>query len=546
MVNINLHKFIKLVEVGIYIFRLFVLPLGLFKVNKEIPDLQEPAGPSPSPSQITIDAEKIVSEIDPRIYGSFIEVLGKCIYQGIWDEGNENVPLLDGLRQDVIEEVRSLKVSNIRFPGGCFADTNSWKNGIGPREDRPVESNKQWKKYGPVMGPKHNNHFGTDEYLQFLKEVNSEAYISINFGSGTPEEAAQWLEYTNGDQSTEYGALRAKNGHPEPYNVKIWGIGNETFGSWETGSRPAEEYAQDYLKFNKKMREIDSSIKFVAVGADFDYGNWSRTVLEVAGKEIDYLSLHVYIPERVSSTLGNTKREFYNIIGGAFEVERRIHWIDNVIAEVMGEKNKIPIALDEWGVIWNTRQHFEGYYTLREGLFAASVFEILHRNSSIVKLANFAQLVNVVPMIVTSQTDIYHNPIYLAHQLFSNYAEQFMVDFQVTTDYHLNPPYGNIRTEIEIPYLGCSVTVNKEKNRLVIIGINRHHAHNINTTISVNNFDPKPAAKVYELNGPSHSAYNYFDKKNEVKIEQKETTSASEFTYTFPAHSVTALILEKK
>ncbi|MFX1293880.1 MAG: alpha-N-arabinofuranosidase [Promethearchaeota archaeon] len=544
---VNWQKLTKFIDFGVILYRLFVEPLGLFKVNKEKKDLEEPTEPAPSPSKIKIDARIIEAEIDPLIYGSFIEVLAKCIYGGIWDEYNKNVTLIHGgLRQDVIEEVRALEVTIIRWPGGCFSDVYHWENGIGTNEQRKKEKNKHWHWYGPKIGPKHDNHFGSDEFMLFLKEVGAEPYININYGSGTPAEAAQWVEYMNGDESTEFGAFRAQNGHPEPYNVKYWGIGNEIFGTWEEGHSTPENYARRYLEFARVMRAVDPTIKLIAVGADFDFSHWNRPVLEIAGDEIDYLSHHVYIPGKAVATISNTKKDFYTIIAGAFEMERRIQWVENSITEVIGDKKKIPIAFDEWNAMWNVRQHYQGYYTLRDGIFAASVFEVIHRHADAIKIANFAQLVNVIPMIVTSETDVYHNPIYLAFQLFSTHAEQNLVSFSVTCDSCPIPTYGNIKYT-EVPYLGCSITTNKAKDRLVIIGINRHHAHDLPTMISLSNFEPELTAQIFELNGKTHSAYNSFDKKDEVKITKKEFSPVgNQFTYTFPAHSVTTLILHKK
>lgn len=538
---------LKLVSLGILAFRLFVEPMGLFKANKDDPNLVEPKGPPPSPAEISIDIESIEGEIDPFIYGSFIEVLGRSIYGGIWDDQNKNVPLIHGgLRKDVLEEIRPLKISIIRWPGGCFSDVYDWKDGIGPLEQRPKRQNKHWHWYGPKIGPKHDNHFGSHEFMLFLKEIGAEPYINVNFGSSTPEEAAHWVEYMNGDESTEFGSLRAKNGHPQPFKVKIWGIANENYGTWEKGSLPAGDYARRYLEFAKAMRTVDPSIKLVAVGTDFDYPDWDRTILEIIGEMIDYLSLHVYIPAKGITTLGNDLKSFYNIISGAFEMERRLQWVNDQIIEVMGEENRISIAFDEWGAVWNVRLLYEGYYTLRDGLFAASVFEALHRNTKSVKMANYAQLVNVIPLIITNPSDAYHNPVYLAFQIFSNHSEKFVVSSKMVCDTRKNPRYGNI-DETDIPYLGCSVTTNQAKDRLVIIGINRHHAYEIPTIISIKNFNPDSDAMVFELNGPTHSAYNNFNKKNEVKIEEKEFNSAAnQFTYIFPAHSVTAIILEKK
>ena len=531
---------------GVLLIRLLVMPLGLFKVYKEKPAEEEDAGPPPSPAEISINAKEIQAEIDPFIYGNFIEVLGGCVYPGIWDEYNTDVPLVHGgIRKDVLEKTRALKVTVLRWPGGCFADCYHWKEGIGPRSERKIEPNRHWHWFGPKIGPKHDNHFGSDEFMTLIEELGTEPYININMGSGTIEEAQNWVEYLNGDESTEYGALRAKSGHLKPYNVKIWGIGNEMNLPSEMGCTSAENYAKKYLQFAQAMRTVDPSLQFVAVGSNEHDADWNRTVLKIAGEYIDYLSLHVYIPAVFLETLSNNVRDYYNIIAGAFEDERRIQWMAETIEEVMGYK-KIPIAFDEWGIIWNLRQHFDGYYTLRDGLFAATFFEVLHRHADVVKMANWAQLVNVVPMLRTSPTDVYHNPVYLAALLFANYAERYTVSTKVTSDTRHNPKY-HIIQETEIPYLGVSVTINKGKDKLVIIGINRHHAHDLPTSITINDFTPKSTAQVYELNGPSHSAYNYFDKKDEVTITENEFKSvSSKFSYIFPAHSVTALVISKE
>jgi len=532
---------------GVLLFRSIVLPFGLCKVYKESHKPDEPVGPRPAPAELIIEAQQIEGKIDPSIYGNFIEVLGKCVYGGVWDEYNQKVPLVHGgIRRDVLEEIRSLKVSVLRWPGGCFSDVYDWKEGIGPREQRKLQANKHWHWLGPNFGPKHDNHFGSDEFMALVEELGTKPYVNINFGSGTVEEAAQWVEYMNGDAQTEYGALRAKNGHSKPYKVKIWGIGNELYLPSEKGFLEADEYAKKYLAFGEAMRAVDPDLKFVAVGTDFIDPQWNRTLLEIAGEQIDYLSLHVYIPGLMLESLTNSVKDYYNIIAGAFEVERRIKWVQNSIQEVMGDRKKIPISLDEWGSWWNMRQLYEGYYTLRDGLFAASVFELLHRNADSVKMANYSELVNVIGMLVTSPTDVYHNPIYLAAQLFAQYAESYRVATKVTCETRPNPKYGNI-ADTDIPYLGCSTTINKDRDRLVIIGINRHHAHDLPTTISILNFEAESKAKVFELNGPTHSAFNDFTKKNEVAIQEKATDCiAPRFEYTFPAHSVTVLMIKLK
>ncbi len=541
----KLFKFGMLIST--FAFRFLMEPLGLFQIYKRKSAGEEPVGSPPAPASVIIDASITKGEIHPFIYGTFIEELGRCIHGGIWDEYNKKIPLINGgIRKDVVNSTRLLNTPIIRWPGGCFSDAYSWKNGIGPRNERKKNKNPYWHWFGPKIGPVDDNHFGSDEFMLFIKEVGSEALINVNFGSGTLEEAAAWVEYMNGSENSEWGSKRANNGHPTPYCVKYWGIANEIYGMHELGHCSAEEYAHRYVQFAKAMRTIDPSIKLMACGIGFEQPLWNRTLLEIAADYIDYLSIHLYIPGIGLGSLSNSVQDFYNIIAGAFEMERRLEWVEKSIEEILGEDHMISIALDEWGPWWNVRQLYEGYYTLRDGLFAASVFEMLHRHTSTVKMANYAQLVNTLAMMVTNDRDLYHNPIYLAFQLFSNHAEKFVVLCSVNCATHQTPKFGII-SPTDIPYLGCSATIDENREKLVIIGINRHHAHPLETAIEIENFDPGSTALIYELNGPSHSTYNDFDQKDEVNIQEFKFNSVSnQFTYRFPPHSVSVLIIQKQ
>ena len=210
--------------------------------------------------RIVVDPKKVVKPISRHIYGHFTEHLGRCIYGGIYEEGS---PLSDerGFRKDVLEAVKRIKVPNLRWPGGNFVSNYHWEDGIGPKDQRPVRFDLAWQQ-------EETNRFGTDEFIEYCREIGAEPYISINMGTGTLDEALHWLEYCNGKGNTYYAQLRRKYGHPEPYNVKFWGIGNEMYGEWQVGHMTADEYARAAKEYTKWMKVFDPTIKAIAVGCD--------------------------------------------------------------------------------------------------------------------------------------------------------------------------------------------------------------------------------------------------------------------------------------
>ncbi|MCK4282085.1 MAG: hypothetical protein KAX10_08220, partial [Candidatus Lokiarchaeota archaeon] len=335
-------------------------------------------------NRISINVDSHKKHIDPMIYSNFIEHLGECIHNGLWTYDPVNVPLVEGnpflvgVRKDILESVKDLKVSVLRAFGGCYSDVYHWKDAIGPRESRKIVKNKQWARF-PIslykgLGPKIENQFGTDEFCHFCEAIGAEPYLNINYSTGTPEEAAQWVEYCNGSINTEYGALRAKNGREKPYNVKFWGIANEIWGRQEVGrERHPENYAKRYLLFAKAMREKDSNIKLVAVG--WVKSAWNQAVLEGIGEEwVDYLSVHKYVPLplKLSTIVGKkrktTEESYYSLMTAARLIEKVINdtWED--ITTILGKNSHVRIAFDEWGVWEKMRQIVKTNYYLQDGL----------------------------------------------------------------------------------------------------------------------------------------------------------------------------------
>ena len=244
--------------------------------------MQSSASSAPT-ARIKLDFDRQIGTIDRNIYGNFTEHLGRCIYGGIYDEGS---PLSDsdGFRKDVLEAARGLHISLLRWPGGNFSSGYNWKDGIGPKDSRPRRWDTAWQA-------EESNRFGTDEFLAYARKVGAEPYLCVNMGTGTMQDAADWVEYCNGTMNTYWANLRRKNGHPEPYNVKYWGLGNEVYGPWQAGHKTAAEYGALALEFAKMMRWVDPDIKLIACGGN--NADWDRQVLQPV---LEVADLHFAAP----------------------------------------------------------------------------------------------------------------------------------------------------------------------------------------------------------------------------------------------------------
>ncbi len=485
--------------------------------------------------KIKIDAERIIGKIDPNIYGHFVEHLGRCIYGGIYEEDS---PLSDerNFRKDVLEAVKNIRCPLLRWPGGNFASNYHWEGGIGPKEKRPVRFDLAW-------GKEETNRFGADEFIEYCRAVEAEPYICVNIGTGSLDEAIHWLEYCNSTGNSYYTKLRAKNGHPESYHVKYWGVGNENYGEWQVGYRSAKEYAKVLREYAKFMKVVDPSIKIIAVGADEP--EWDLEVVKTAGKYIDYISNHQY--------LGSD--DYYDTVASVYWVKRRLEVLKSVIEiaqPLLKEEERVKIALDEWNIWYrsNPENGNEENYALKDGLFAAGIFIVLHKLCRSVTMANLAQLVNVLGAIHTNKQSLYLTSIYRAFELFANHAGEIVLDALVeseTYDIKGKKFFGREFKLSNVPYLDASVTLNRGKDKLYIAAVNYHKEKKIECPIFLEGFFPSTEAKVYELNGPDVMATNDFENPEKVKIKTGMIKNAgSKFNYSFPPHSCTVIELHKK
>jgi len=500
---------------------------------------QAPQAPQAPQARIKIDLDRRVGEIDPLLFGNFAEHLGRVIYGGIYEEGS---PLsdADGYRKDTLQAVRDLSVTLLRWPGGNFVSGYNWKDGIGPKNQRPVRPDYAW-------GDVETNRFGTDEFLKYCERVGTEPYICINAGLGTVDEARHWVEYTNGDRQTYWADQRRKNGREKPYAVKYWGLGNEIDGPWQMGHKNAEDYAKFALEAGKAMRWVDPSIKLIASGSSnfrpgADWIGWNRTVLTHLNGLIDYISLHTYI--------GNRDNNFERFLAASQDIDHRIAVVDGLIKAAQSgtpSPHPITIAYDEWNVWYRARgtgakiQRLEEVYNFEDALAMGMFFNSFFRRADIVKMANLAQLVNGIAPIFTSKDGLFLQPIYFP---LAEYAKQ---KGNQSLDLYVQSPTYRLDSGKPLNYLDTSATYDAKTGTICVNVLNRSEKLDIAARIESVGGAVNGQIGVWELNHPDLKATHTFGDDKKVRPVTRTATvavSGNGFTYTFPAHSLTILRLK--
>ena len=415
----------------------------------------------------------------------------------------------DGVWEEVVKSSKELNPRFLRFPGGCFADCYNWVDGIGPKDYRPTKENRHWK------GNEENN-FGTDEFIRFCRNTGCEPMICVNFGSGTPEEAANWIEYCNGSIDTKYGAIRASNGYPDPYNVKYWDIGNETFAEWEIGHCNAEEYAKKYIEFYKVMKAKDDSIFILACGGN---GNdlsqdWNKTLLRTTEGHMDYIALHCYAPQIGEIAMDN-KTLYYGTVGAVKKYEKVINDTYESIKECAPEKN-IKIAVTEWNTMFNNYSYRE--HTLEAAIFNAGMLNVFLRNSNIVDVCNYSDLVNGWQggCIRSDRGKVYLTPSYYAIKLFSNSGAKYVLETKTICDKYNIDKVGHVIDVKNIPYVDIVACLGD--GEIIIFIINRHLEKSAVLDLNVHEAKLKGHMFVSEITSTNSFDINTMDKEM-VKIK---------------------------
>lgn len=480
---------------------------------------------------IKVDADRIIGEVDPLIFGHFIEHLGRCIYGGLLDDAGK-------IRESLVTAMRRIRPTILRWPGGCFADSYHWRDGVGSMDSRPTRVNLAWRNAD------ESNRFGTDEFIAYCRRIGAEPYICANVGSGTPEEAAAWVDYCNGTGNTEYARLRRANGSQAPFGVRYWGIGNEideTEHVNEIGCLSAEDYSRAVREWAKLMRRVSPDIKLTAVGSNRSEVDWNMTVLERAGQWMDYIAVHGYY---------GTDDHYSTVAANAY-VEKRIRMLQSAVelaAFTTGLKRQIPIAFDEWNIWYRTRsdkaQLFEEVYELKDALFIAATLNSLQRLCGVVKMANLAQMVNALGMIHADEKGLVLSPLYHAFDLYANHTGTTVFDtFTLcdTFDTHDQGGPRGLGPLSGVPYVDASATL-RDGRTLCLAVVNRHRDEPMECRIRLEGFSVAGSAAVFELTGSHPGAHNTLEQPGAVQVMEKAAAkSGASFVHVFAPRSATVL-----
>ncbi len=505
---------------------------------------QPPA--QPAKARIKIDTDRVIGVVHPYLFGNFAEHLGRCIYGGLYEQGGK-LSDSDGYRKDVMQAVHDLGVSVLRWPGGNFASGYNWKDGIGPQDLRPVRPDQAWGDLEP-------NRFGTDEFLRYCEKAGLTPYICINAGLGSVEDARQWVEYTNEPRHTYWADQRRKNGREAPWNVKIWGLGNEIDGPWQLGHKNAEDYSKFALEAAKAMRRADSSIQLIASGSsnfgpNADWIAWNRTVLEHLRDEIDYISLHTYI--------GNRENDFERFLSAGQDLDHRIEVVAGLIKAAQSgrpRQHPIYIAYDEWNVWYRATGNsefaigatrLEEIYNFEDALAMGMFFNSFFRHADVVKMANLAQIVNVIAPIFTNKEGLFLQPIYFPIAEYGKQRGNLALDALVTS-----PQYKVAGRAAPLNQLDVSVTYNKERGEIYVNVLNRSKSDDIAARIQSVEGDLDGSVLVWEMNHPDLKATHTFGDDKKVRpvtrVLKEHSADPKSLDYTFPTHSLTILKLRTR
>ena len=432
-----------------------------------------------------------------------------------------------GVRRDVFDRVRLLKPAFIRWPGGNVAQDYHWMWGIGPRDQRVTWTNLSWKNE-----PEPSD-FGTDEFVMFARALGAEPSLTVNVeGRGaTAEEAATWVEYCNGPATSKYGAMRATNGHPAPFGVKFWEVGNEIWGDWVRGHSDAATYARNYNRYAQAMRAVDPSIKLIAVGRDDNDKdlNWNRTVLREAGRNIDYLAIHHYYGRR------EMNGDRLNLMARPLTIEHFYSQMRQLLGE-LGLAGRVKLAINEWGLDLPTAQQ----YSLESALYGARLMNVFERSGETVEMSAVSDLVNGWPggIIQSGRQDVFVSPIYLVNQLYAEHRGDQRLATTVT-----GPTFNTTREGTNIPYLDAIATRAADGKTIFIKAVNTSASSSLITTIAVHGVLPAARADVKTITASSLDISNDFSHPNAVSIQKRTLPTGRSFTITLPKHSASVIVL---
>ena len=478
--------------------------------------------------------------INKNIYGHFSEHLGRCIYDGFWVSDTSTLPRKDRIRLDVVEALKKIKIPNLRWPGGCFADEYHWRDGIGPRKDRPSMNNTNW---GNVT---EDNSFGTHEFLELCSLLNCEPYISANVGSGTVEEMSKWVEYLNFDGKSPMTDMRQQNGRDKPWNVSFWGVGNETWGCG--GRMTPEYYANEYRRYASYTKNYpNAGLKKIASGANSEDYNWTDVMMKNIPLNLMWgIGVHYYTVPKAWAAKGSAtsfnESEYFTTMQKALKMEELIIRHATIMDRYDPAK-RIAMAVDEWGIWTDAEPGTNPAFlfqqnSLRDALVAASTLNIFNNHCDRVRLANLAQTVNVLQaLILTKGNQMIVTPTYHVFDMFKVHQDAKWLPVQI------NSPMYQSGTQ-KIP----AVNVSASKDSLGLIHLTFVNLDPVKT-ISIKTILQGASWKQLNasiLTATSFTDINTFENPSKIKpVEFKGAKKEGEYlSIALPAKSVVMVELQ--
>lgn len=492
-------------------------------------------------NKLIINADIKKNRINKNIYGHFSEHLGRCIYEGIWVGEDSPIPNTRGIRNDVVEALKEINIPVLRWPGGCFADEYHWKDGIGPKEKRAKILNTHW---GGVV---ENNHFGTHEFLDLCKQLETEPYICGNVGSGTVYEMQQWVEYMTSDGESPMVKWRKENRKEEPWALKYFGVGNENWGCG--GNMRPEYYADLYRRYQTYVRNYgDNKIFKIACGPNVDDYNWTKVLMENAARFMDGLSLHYYTVPGVWDSKGSatdfTENEWFITMKKALRMDELIRKHSSIM-DVYDPDKRVDLIVDEWGTWFDVEPGTNPGFlyqqnTLRDALVAGLTLNIFNNHSDRVRMANIAQTINVLQaMILTRGEEMILTPSYYVFDMYKVHQDADLLDISISSgDYEFDNE--------KIPAISVSASIDNEGNiNITLCNLNHENEEKINCILNSTEFELTDIdGKILTAN--QLNTHNDFAAPDRIKTKEFTAVKMTEngFEASLPAASVVLLILK--
>ncbi len=487
-----------------------------------------------------IDKDFVISDIDDNIYGSFIEHLGRAVYEGIYEPDHPTADE-DGFRQDVLDLINQLYVPAVRYPGGNFVSSYDWKDGIGPKHLRPRKLDFAWKSF-------ETNQVGINEFADWAKKANTNIMAAVNLGTGTPLEAGNMLEYCNFPKDSYWSDLRISHGYEEPHNIKTWCLGNEMDGPWQICRLTADEYGLKARETAKIMKTIDPSIELVVCGSSTtllpSYPEWDRVVLEHTYDYVDYISLHRYYENTGSKE---------NFLASFVNMDDFIHTVAS-IADYVKAKNRsrktMMLSFDEWNVWyqkkqtekqWSLHPHLiEDNYSVLDAVVFGGLMCSLVNNSDRVKMAALAQLVNVIAPILTEKGGkAIKQTTFYPYAMVTNFGRGTALKAIVKSDTY-ESEYG------ETPFVYTSVVHNKEANEVIVFLVNNDLENDREIDLDFRSFGKISPIEHITINDSDLEAKNTFDNPDRVTPNQVEILGSSSSSLKIKAPKVSFNMIRVK